>query len=94
MRTSDLEIVKRMAPDITCFIDCFEVRTYLNPAHFFMLLRAGDLWTYGALKDCQQFLERSESFAEAHGTDFFAGVPDSLLKDLGNQMSDYSCNML
>ena len=44
MATSDLEIVKRMAPDITCFIDCFEVRTYLNPAHFFMLLRAGDLW--------------------------------------------------
>lgn len=44
MVTSDLEIVKRMAPDIACFIDCFEVRTYLNPAHFFMLLRAGDLW--------------------------------------------------
>ncbi|CAJ1395364.1 unnamed protein product [Effrenium voratum] len=32
-------------------------RTYLNPAHFFMLLRA-------------------------HGTSFFAGVPDSLLKDI------------
>eukprot|EP00933_Yihiella_yeosuensis_P031262 TRINITY_DN2480_c0_g1_i1.p1 TRINITY_DN2480_c0_g1~~TRINITY_DN2480_c0_g1_i1.p1 ORF type:complete len:482 (-),score=105.03 TRINITY_DN2480_c0_g1_i1:363-1757(-) len=33
------------------------VRTFLNPAHFFMLLRA-------------------------HGTSFFTGVPDSLLKDM------------
>eukprot|EP00435_Cladocopium_sp_Y103_P070082 s627_g34.t1 len=39
------------------------VRTYLNPAHFFMLLRA-------------------------HGTDFFAGVPDSLLKDICAYITD------
>ncbi|CAE7775787.1 bcpC [Symbiodinium pilosum] len=39
------------------------VRTYLNPAHFFMLLRA-------------------------HGTSFFAGVPDSLLKDVCAYITD------
>jgi len=39
------------------------VRTYLNPAHFFMLLRA-------------------------HGTDFFSGVPDSLLKDICAYITD------
>eukprot|EP00439_Symbiodinium_sp_Y106_P039198 s3533_g4.t2 len=39
------------------------VRTYLNPAHFFMLLRA-------------------------HGTSFFAGVPDSLLKDRSCLIAD------
>lgn len=39
------------------------VRTFLNPAHFFMLLRA-------------------------HGTSFFTGVPDSLLKDICAYITD------
>jgi len=39
------------------------VRTFLNPAHFFMLLRA-------------------------HGTSFFTGVPDSLLKDMCAYITD------
>lgn len=39
------------------------VRTSLNPAHFFMLLRA-------------------------HGTSFFTGVPDSLLKDICSYITD------
>lgn len=39
------------------------VRTFLNPAHFFMLLRA-------------------------HGTHMFAGVPDSLLKDICAYITD------
>lgn len=39
------------------------VRTFLNPAHFFMLLRG-------------------------HGTTFFTGVPDSLLKDMCAYITD------
>ena len=78
--------------------ESLEVRTYLNPAHFFMLLRARDLKAFCKLWQFRHdqtetkespnealivWFPKHQSFKkQAHGTDFFAGVPDSLLKDL------------
>ena len=63
-----------------CLVKPPEVRTYLNPAHVFMLLRVvSSIFESFCLRP--RLSKCSHEMCKAHGTSFFAGVPDSLLKD-------------